>query len=319
MPAPDDQAAGGFTPHRWWLHGLLFFATCATTFYAGSFSGGELLSFSDGLMYMSAIMGILLVHELGHYTAARLHRVDASLPYFLPVPLPPIGTFGAVIRMRRPPDSRASLLDIGAAGPLAGMLVAVPVCFIGLVLSSVKPLADLPAGAIMEGNSLLYQALKWLAHPELGPAQDVFLHPLAWAGWIGLLVTSLNLLPAGQLDGGHVLYALLGRDRHLAVGRWVRRAVLVMGLTGLACQALLLYNPAVDWLSARGLDGVVLRGGGMFGWLVWALLLRFVGRDHPPVEDEDTPLSRSRRIVGWLALAVLVLTFMPVFLSQVRP
>ncbi len=318
MPEPEAQTPEAFTPHRWWLHGLLFFATCATTFYAGSFSGGEFLSVSDGLMYMAAIMGILLVHELGHFTAARLHRVDASLPYFLPVPLPPIGTFGAVIRMRQPPQTRAALLDIGAAGPLAGLLVALPICYVGLVLSEVQPLADLPAGAIMEGNSLLYLALKWLAHPELGPTQDVFLHPLAWAGWIGLLVTSLNLLPAGQLDGGHILYALVGQRRQRQVATWVRRAVLGLGLTGLVCQAALLYNPAIAWLSARGLDGLVLRGGGMFGWLVWAILLRFVGRGHPPVEDEETPLSPRRRLVGWLALAVLVSTFMPVFLSQVR-
>ncbi len=328
MPGPESQGADAaaspserhtpHTPQKLWLHGLLFFTTCATTFYAGSFSGGEYFSIPDGLMFMAAIMGILLVHEMGHFTAARLHGVDASLPYFIPMPLPPIGTFGAVIQMRRLPETRAALLDIGAAGPLAGLLVAVPVCYIGLRLSPVQPLADLPAGAILEGNSLLYLLLKHLAHPGLGPADDVFLHPLAWAGWIGLLVTSLNLLPAGQLDGGHVLYALLGSDTHRRVARLVRQVVLVMGLVGLACWLALLYDPALTWLQQRGLDWPVLRGSGTLPWLVWSILLRFVGRRHPPVRDEDAPLGGGRTAIGWIALAMLVLTVTPVIWSPVQ-
>jgi membrane-associated protease RseP (regulator of RpoE activity) len=293
---------------------MLFVATCATTFAAGSASG----EFSDGVIYMSAIMGILLVHEMGHFTAARLHRVDASLPYFLPMPLPPIGTFGAVIAMRQPPHSRAALLDIGAAGPLAGLLVTVPVCYAGLLLSEIRPLASLPEGAIMEGNSLLYLALKHLSHPELQPGDDIWLHPLAWAGWIGLLVTSLNLLPAGQLDGGHVTYALFGPRRHAALARRVRQAVLGLGCLGAVCLLVLMWQPWVDWLTAAGFIDWALRGAGMTGWLLWALLLRFVGRSHPPVVD-DAPLGPGRRAVGWFCLGVALATFQPVFLSQVRP
>ncbi len=315
MPDPEHHMENR-VHRRWWLHLLLFFTTCATTFYAGLYSGG-VLSFSDGIIYMSAIMTILLVHELGHFTAARIHKVDASLPYFIPMPLPPIGTFGAVITMARPPETKASLLDIGAAGPLAGVLVAIPVCFLGLVLSKVQPLSQLPKGAIMEGNSLLYMMLKHLAHPEMGPGDDVFLHPLAWAGWIGLLVTSLNMLPAGQLDGGHVVYALFGRKAHFRIAWIVRRGVLLLGLTGLACQVIIAYKPAFAWMASLGLDELVLRASGMLGWLIWAILLRFVGGKHPSTHDENTPLDPWRRMVGWTALGIMVLTFMPVFISPV--
>ena len=120
-------------------------------------------------------MGILLVHEMGHYLASRYHRVDASLPYFIPFPLPPVGTFGAIIRMKSPPRTRGPMLDIGYAGPLAGLVVTIIVCFVGLRLSPVVPLSGLPEGSFMEGNSLLYLALKKLAHPEMGPGDDVFL------------------------------------------------------------------------------------------------------------------------------------------------
>ncbi|MBN2495666.1 MAG: site-2 protease family protein [Deltaproteobacteria bacterium] len=319
MPAEHPQADLQAPPHKLWLHAALFFTTCATTFYAGTFSGGKYFSIGDGLMFMAAIMGILLVHEMGHFTAARLHRVDASLPYFIPLPLPPIGTLGAVIRMRRPPDTRAAVLDIGAAGPLAGLIVAVPVCYAGLVLSEVQPISNLPQGAIMEGHSLLYGALKFLAHPGMGAGEDVFLHPIAWAGWIGLLVTSLNLLPAGQLDGGHVVYAMVGGRRHERVAAWVRLVVLAMGVLGLACAVLGALESMAAPLAAAGLTGLVSRGSGMAPWLVWALLLHFVGRAHPPVEDESAALGRPRSAVGWISLAVLVLTLTPVIWSPVEP
>lgn len=303
---------------------MLFAATCATTFFAGGLGGEEQIVFlpGDGLLYAASIMGILLIHEMGHFLAARRHRVDASLPYFIPAPFPPIGTFGAVIRMRTPPRTRVSLLDIGAAGPLAGMVVAVVVCFVGLELSEVRPLAALPEHAILEGNSLVYLALKKLAHPGLGPGDDVFLHPVAWAGWLGLLVTSLNLLPAGQLDGGHILYALAGPARHRRVARAVHLAVFGMGIAGLACQMMLLHGPTTSALEEAGLLGVVLRGTGMIVWLVWAVLLYFVGGEHPPVENQaefDQPLPRARRVAGVVSLLVLVITFTPVVWSPVSP
>lgn len=316
MPEPD--AAAGPVRQRWWLHGLLFVATCATTFYAGSYLGGQVFSIADGLMFMAAIMGILLVHEMGHFTAARLHRVDASLPYFIPLPLVGIGTMGAVIRMRQPPDSREALIDIGAAGPLAGVLVAIPVCWLGLELSAVTRLDSLPPGAMLEGNSLLYLGLKQLAHPELGPGDEVMLHPVALAGWLGLLITSLNLMPAGQLDGGHVLYGLLGDRAHRRVARWVQRIVLTLALVGLGCSLALKYNPAIAWLEQRGLLDWALRGAGMMPWIAWTIILRFVGGAHPPVAGAERALSGRRRALGWAALGLLVITFSPVFMSQVQ-
>jgi len=313
--APDSPPQ----PTRWWLHSLLFFATCATTFFAGGFSGQTDGSFSvlSGIMYSACIMGILLVHEMGHYLASRYHRVDASLPYFIPFPLPPVGTFGAIIRMKSPPRTRGPMLDIGYAGPLAGLVVTIVVCFVGLRLSEVVPVSELPEGAFMEGNSLLYLALKKLAHPEMGPADDVFLHPIAWAGWLGIIVTSLNLIPAGQLDGGHVLYGLSGPKIHLKVAKLIHVIVFAMGLIGLACYLVLIHGPTVSLLRESGYLDIVLRGSGMFMWLVWAILLRYVGGKHPPVEDLEAPLSTGRKVLGFVTLVVFVVTFTPVLMSPV--
>lgn len=317
MPAAADSPP---LPTRWWLHSLLFFATCATTFFVGGLSSGDPAVFFSplsGIMYSASIMGILLVHEMGHFTASRLHRVDASLPYFIPFPLPPIGTFGAFIRMRRPPRTRGSMLDIGYAGPLAGLVVTIVVCLIGLRLSEVVPLAQLPEESFMEGNSLLYLALKKLAHPEMGPGDDVFLHPIAWAGWLGIIVTSLNLIPAGQLDGGHVLYGLFGPKIHSKVAKVFHALVFLMGLIGLGCQLILHHGPSVAGLRESGFLAIVQRGSGMFFWLVWAILLKYVGGEHPPVEDPGVPLSTGRKVVGFATLVVFVVTFTPVFLSPV--
>jgi membrane-associated protease RseP (regulator of RpoE activity) len=317
MPeAPDSPPS----PTRWWLHALLFFATCATTFFVGGLSSGDpqvFFSPASGVMYSTAIMGILLVHEMGHFTASRLHRVDASLPYFIPFPLPPIGTFGAFIRMRKPPRTRGSMLDIGYAGPLAGLVVTIVIGFVGLRLSEVVPLSQLPKESFMEGNSLLYLALKKLAHPEMGPGEDVFLHPVAWAGWLGIIVTSLNLIPAGQLDGGPVLYGLLGPKAHSQVAKVVHAMVFFMGLIGLLCLLTLQHGPSVAGLREYGFLGIVQRGSGMFFWLVWAILLKYVGGEHPPVEDPGVPLSTGRKVAGFATLAVFVVTFTPVFLSPV--
>ncbi|NMB76902.1 MAG: site-2 protease family protein [Myxococcales bacterium] len=299
--------------HRYGLHLLLFLLTCATTFLAGAWSaGGPGLNAAAGGMFAAAIMSILLVHEMGHYLAARRHRVEASLPYFLPAPFPPVGTFGAVIRMREPPRSRSALLDIGMGGPLAGLLPALLVCLVGLHLSPVVEMSDLPQGAMLEGNSLLYLGLKRLAHPEMGPSQDVLLHPLAWAGWLGLLVTSLNLLPAGQLDGGHVAYALFGADTHRRLSRTVHVAVFVLGLLGLACELLLVFDDTAALARERGWLPWLSWGSGMLPWLVWTVLLRFVGGRHPAIAAADDPEpSPTRRRLGLATLALFVLTFTP--------
>lgn len=321
MRARADSLGSVAAPRGIWLHALLFAATCATTFLAGGLfsQSGSSFSIASGVMFSAAIMGILLCHEMGHFVAARLHGVDASLPYFLPFPLPPIGTFGAIIKMRQPPRTRSALIDIGSAGPLCGMLVTLVVTFIGLKLSVVRPLSALPEHAWMEGNSLLYLALKKLAHPEMGPAQDVWMHPLAWAGWVGILVTSLNLIPVGQLDGGHVLYALVGPRAHRRVGLAAHGLIFGLGMIGLACYLALLGGPCVSWLTRAGLVHWVLRASGMLPLLFWTILLRFVGHAHPPVEDPGLPLGRLRLAVGLLSLAVLVATFTPVIGSPLEP
>jgi membrane-associated protease RseP (regulator of RpoE activity) len=307
---------------RLWLHLLLFLATCGSTFFAGAvFFGTEQNWFlpQAGVVFAVSIMTILSVHEFGHFFAARAHGVDVSLPFFLPAPFPPVGTFGAVIRMREPPRTRGGLLDIGVAGPLAGLVVTLLVGIIGLRLSEVQPLSAVSGDSFLEGNSLLYLLMKKLAHPEMGSGDDVRLHPMAWAGWLGLLVTSLNLLPAGQLDGGHIVYALWGKKVHEKTSTWVQVILFSAGMVGLACQLVLLDNSMVRSLDESGALPWVLRGTGMLVGLVWTVLLKFVGGRHPEVEGMDVPLTKGRRILGLISLAVLVLAFTPSVLSPVAP
>jgi len=270
------------------IHVLLFLATLFTTTLAGSFQAGvnpldDLRLLVRGLPFSATLMGILLVHEMGHFLMSRLHGVEATPPYFIPGPPFLIGTFGAFIRMRTP-TNRKALFDVGAAGPWAGFLVAIPAVFYGLSLSEVRAL-DTSTGGLVLGDSLVF---RWLTRLALGvsPADvTILLHPIALAGWFGLFITFLNLLPVGQLDGGHVVYALIGR-RH----RWVARCSLlvIIGLAFLGWQ----------------------------GWVMWAVLVTVLGLDHPPTID-DTPLDPRRRVAGWLTIALFVVTFMPVPLRLV--
>jgi membrane-associated protease RseP (regulator of RpoE activity) len=310
------------------LHAGLFLATFLTTTAAGALfvhgqlgggSGwdallpiGAILPIKDGLSYSVPLMLILLSHELGHYLVARRHRVDASLPYF--IPLPPgfgLGTMGAVIGMRNVTTDRKKLIDIGAAGPLAGLIVAVPVILYGLAHSPVGPLV---AGGMQEGNSILYALLKraskgaWLPDGH----HDVFLHPTAWAGWAGLLVTMINLIPVGQLDGGHIATAYFGN-------RYNRFAVRLHRFLPLGAVGVFFWVMHLVRLEANGhwdqSIGVSIAMGAALPWLVWYLLIRIVRRasgdvNHPPVDE--TPLPRSRRALFWLMVAVFVLVFMPV-------
>jgi membrane-associated protease RseP (regulator of RpoE activity) len=258
-------------------------------------------------------MAILLCHEMGHYIAARIHRVPASLPYF--VPLPPqlgFGTMGALILQSRTSDRR-KLIDIGAAGPLAGLLVAIPVVAYGLHLSPVGP----TMGGMQEGNSLLYAVLKrlvcgmWL--PDRGI--DVHLHPIAFAGWAGFLVTMLNLIPISQLDGGHVAFAFFG-NAYGRVSALLRRLLLplAVGVT------IAVYLTTAQEIARAGLgedspapwENAI--GAGM-QWLVWYVMLGVLRRlsggiDHPPVDDR--PLPPSRTVLFAAVVASFVLTFMPV-------
>ena len=285
------------------VHALLLGATILTTLYVGAGMSEArppddlwwpLFHFWEGWPFSLSLLSILLAHELGHYFAGRHYRVPVSLPFFIPVPVPDflgnvLGTMGAVIRMKAPVTNRRVMLDIGAAGPLVGLIVAIPVLIVGLSLSEVQPLPlDQPYS--MEGNSLLYLLIKYLLFRQWLPSHgvDVFIHPVAFAGWAGLLVTSLNLIPAGQLDGGHVLYSLLGD------------------------QARKLSWPIILALAALGLFLWP-------GWFLWAGLVFLFGQGHPGPLDSITRLDTKRKILAVVVLLVFVLTFTPVPLTIVFP
>lgn len=297
-------------PARYGLHLLLFLLTLVTTIGCGATvfgdprtlyglfwlfaragldhyyrlagrAGPELaVLLSTGACFAVPFLFILASHEFGHYFMARRHRVSATLPFFLPVPLG-IGTVGAMIALRSPMVHRRTVFDIGVAGPLAGLLLALPIFVYGIHLSSVESLTDHPGQIFFqEGKSLLYLGLLWLMKGPIPEGHDILLHPYAWAGWFGLFVTALNLIPVGQLDGGHVVYAMFGKG-HRVVAR--------------VCFAILLGLTFV-W------HGYVLFS---------ALLLFLVKLDHPPAVDDRIRLDRSRYLIGCVVLVIFVLIFVP--------
>lgn len=274
---PDELALLRLAPatrggevRRWALPAGLLVATVLSTLFVG------------GLAYAASIMGILLVHELGHYVTARLYGMRVSLPYFIPMPVSLLGTMGAIIRMRSPVPDRRALFDVGIAGPLAGLAVAIPVTVLGLRLSRIVPdVSDLP-GVLQFGEPLLFRAL---AHLVLGPVPSghtILVHPVGFAGWLGFFVTALNLIPAGQLDGGHIAYAVLGR-RHNTVA-----LVTVVALFG---TALYFSQPM---------------------WAVWGVLLLSLGHRHPPPLNDLTPLGPVRRTIGVLSWGLFLILITPV-------
>ena len=304
-PLPDESRP------RFGLHAGLFLATFAATLLTGALYGQHVAEDASWLETLAAIpkgwrfavplMAILLVHELGHYFASRIHRVRASLPYFVPAPfLSPFGTFGAVIVMPDRIRRRDALLDIGAAGPLAGLVVAIPVVLVGLATSVVEPL---PAAYQMEGQSLFYLAAKRLVLGPIPEGSDVMMNATAFAGWTGLFVTALNLLPIGQLDGGHIAYALVGPkwDRY---ARWAHLGLL----------AVFAFNLVRFLLPAMQGGGSLAQAfGNSSFWLFWYLILawmrRRTGMNHPPTDAGE--LSPRRRLVAWGCLALFVILFMP--------
>lgn len=284
-------------PDRVWVNVALFVLTVASTTVLGathyslfltdfgrtplSLSPWSWSALAAGLAYSGAILGILGVHELGHYLACRYYGIDASLPYFLPAP-GMTGTLGAFIRIRSPIYAKAVLFDVGIAGPLAGFLVAVPVLIVGLALSNVAPLPPNFQGYEL-GEPLLFQALAYLLWGAVPGGHSLNLHPAAFAAWFGLLATALNLFPIGQLDGGHIIYAVFGR-----------RAIWVSGVA--ICAAVGLIFVSISWLA----------------WtvLMLALLVAF-GPKHPPTVDEDVPLDGRRKALACAALLVFVACFTP--------
>jgi membrane-associated protease RseP (regulator of RpoE activity) len=297
---------------------LLFVATLLSVFWTGAgltTSGGTPTTFAEfasGWVYAVPLMAILTCHELGHYIAARIHGVPASLPYFLPLPvISPFGTLGAVISMPERIRSRNALLDIGAAGPIAGLVIALPVLVVGLSLS---PVSDLRGQFYtQEGQSLLYWLVKRLVVGAIADGHDVELHPTAYAGWVGLFVTMINLLPWGQLDGGHIAYSLLGRLQN-RIGHWVRRGVLLF----FGFNLVKFVGPVTLGESNMPTSLAI---GNSLPWLVWfgllLLLGRTMGHDHPTYEPGE--LSPGRRRVAAACLVLFVLLFMPTPMASYTP
>jgi len=306
-PEPEPEPLSAAPRSRVWLHFLLFALTLVSmqaTAMALNQPPPERTWAGWAAYQALPLLGILVIHELGHYIAARLHGVPASLPFFVPFPfLSPFGTMGALITMDDRIRSRKALLDIGAAGPIAGMLVAVPVLCLGLAWSPVTPRSL--SNYTQEGQSLLYWLLKRLVLGPIPDNHDVELHPMAFAGWGGLYLTMLNLLPWGQLDGGHIAYALLGKSQH-RIATWVRRGLLVV----------FLYNAVifvVPVLLGRSNQSLLMAIGASASWLVlygitgW--MARISGADHPPFDEGE--LDGRRRGVAVLCLVLFVLLFMP--------
>jgi membrane-associated protease RseP (regulator of RpoE activity) len=284
-------------PARVGLPIALFFATIITVLLTGAlYENVDVIRNPAGIIagvpFAATLLGILFTHEMGHYVVGRLRKAPVSLPYF--IPLPPFisftGTMGAVIVQREPMEDRKTILEIGIAGPLAGLVIAIPLLFYGLATSRVGPPPT--GGYVQEGNSLLYIAIKWLVFGRYLPSGgvDVQLNPIAWGAWIGLLVTMINMLPVGQLDGGHIAYALLGRHADY----------LAYAMIGL-CVALGLLIP----------DN--------YTWLVWAGLVFMIGPRHPAPLDDISRLDHKHIALAVFGLLVMVLLLMPVPLVAVQP
>jgi membrane-associated protease RseP (regulator of RpoE activity) len=267
-----------------YLHIVLFIATFLTTLTAGALQKGiniikEPGRLIEGLPFAVTLMSILLCHELAHYIASKKHHTKATLPYFIPAPSI-IGTFGAFIKMESPIITRKALIDIGASGPIAGFIISIAACIIGLAMSEAVVSEQKEGVGLALGGSILFAFLSNLVIGNVPDNYDILLHPIAFAGWIGLFITSLNLIPIGQLDGGHIVFAVFG-ERH----RYI--SIVLIGTLGIL---------------------------GFFfweGWLIWAVLMIILGIRHPPVLYWEVPLDSKRRFVGILTFIIFIITFIP--------
>ena len=253
---------------RYTLHIVLFILTVASTWFVG------------GPVYSFAVILILFGHEMGHYLMSRRYGIRATLPYFLPFPLPPFGTLGAVIRMESTVSSRKVLFDTGVAGPFISLILSIPAIVIGLKLSRVVPASHIKEGMLRLADPLLFSFIQRLVLGEVSENYEIFLHPIGFAGWVGLFVTSLNLLPIGQLDGGHIAYGLFGRTSR------------VIFLIAIAVMAFItvFYNP---------------------GWILLLILIILFGFRHPPPLDDQTPLDWKRKLLGGFVFLAFFLSFTP--------
>ncbi|MDA1313678.1 MAG: site-2 protease family protein [Acidobacteria bacterium] len=275
--AYDPGPNGGYAPlpvqlqprkRKLWLHLLLFVLTVAST------------TLLVGPIYSASVLSILTAHEFGHYFAARYYHVPATLPYFIPFPIGPFGTMGAVIRMSPYIPNRRVLFDIAAAGPIAGLVLALPLSLVGLYLSQHVPIPDDTGNWISLGDPLIFRAMQWLLFGAKPENTELVLHPIAYAGWVGLFVTALNLLPISQLDGGHVNYALFGRRSKMIAGIAFLLLAIVTAIQG-------------------------------FQYVIMLLLLWYMGISHPPTMNDSVDLGPVRRRIGVLLWIVFVLCFTP--------
>ena len=280
----------------------LFVATCLSTTYAGSFladleqgmTNSEIIwaMLGSGLQFTVAVMGILIAHEMGHYLQAVRYGVPATLPFFIPMPISPFGTMGAVIIQSARSANRRVLFDIAVTGPLAGLLVTIPITLWGLQSVAIVDLPKNPSTPIMVyGDPLLLQWMMEWVHGPLAENQTVLLNPLVFAGWVGIFITALNLLPIGQLDGGHILYTLIGKPAHLVA----------FGL---------IFATAGYMIYARDPSFSVL-----------LILLVLMGPRHPPTSDDTMPLGTARHVLGWFTLTFvgLGLTLNPIDVIEPTP
>ncbi len=318
-------------------HLLLFLLTVVTTLWAGAFWGGHAVNFSSlplfinslasGIPYSASLLLFLTVHEFGHFFAARHHHVRATLPYYIPMPPLPsllsLGTMGAVIKVRERIPGTNSLFDIGVSGPIGGFAVCAallvygflnlpPTDFIYTIHPEYASQGGLPApvaaGTLVLGKNLLWMGLELVIAPKnLPPMTEMYHYPFLFAGWLGSLVTALNLLPVGQLDGGHISYALFGRRGHAAVARVFLLFILLLGFPSFLELLLSWFYPE----GIRMIPPLLLRWSWP-GWLLWSLiLLRVIGTQHPPTVH-DHLLTKGRALAGWLTIAIFVITFTPV-------
>lgn len=286
LPAPDKglsfpqkKTSGGrlrsrlnkLFPEATTRHLVLYILTFLSTYLIG------------GGWYSICLMSILTAHEMGHYLTSVKYGVQATPPFFIPFPVPPFGTIGAIIKMKSPMKNRRVLFDIGITGPICGLVLSIPIIAIGLKLSRMVDVNQLSKpGFLVLGDSILFNIIQYVVWGPVPEGKDLVLHPMAFAGWVGLFITALNLLPIGQLDGGHVVYAVFGKKR--------AEKIFKLTIAGMAVIILFL-NP---------------------GWFLLVALILLFGFKHPPPLDDHTPLDKNRKIIGILTMIIFILSFTPV-------
>ncbi|HEX9666956.1 MAG TPA: site-2 protease family protein [Thermodesulfobacteriota bacterium] len=290
------------------VHVILFFVTLVTTFISGFFQGG---SISSGISFSAALIFILGTHEMGHFLYGRKYGVNITPPYFIPAPpfISPIGTFGAFIKIKSPISTKRALFDIGIAGPLAGIIAAIPIIIVGIKLSTVVETTSksLDHGLTL-GSPLIFSLISDSIIGKIPEGYDLLLHPVAFAGWIGLFVTALNLIPAGQLDGGHIMYSIFSKKWHQRTSIII---ILVLLLFGIGTKPIIQYFQSD--LNATTLYNYkdIFDFEGWAGWLMWAVLLTFMGTKHPPTMYDDIQLDGKRKFFSLIALFIFIGCFTP--------